>query len=223
MAVIIAIANGKGGVGKSTIAINLAGMLALKSSSVFLADADPQGSVSDWYHSRKEQDQKTLLHTNLYLSTSPFHAYELSAKLTTIQQEHAFIIIDCGPANDKTTRTVLALAQYVIIPTTPSPYDIRSVKKTIDMVTEGKQSTAITVKPYLLISKKIVGTAIGRDVRDTLSTFKVPIFKTEICQRVALCESGIVGQTIEEYASTSSAADEFKRLSKEVLQWQRQS
>jgi len=91
------------------------------------------------------------------------------------------------------------------------------------MIHEGKNSAGIEVKPYLLISRKIVGTTLGREARQALEVFNVPILKTEVCQRVALCEAGIVGQTIHEYAPNSQAAEEFDNLEKEVLKWQRQS
>lgn len=221
MAIVIAIANGKGGVGKSTIAINLAGTLAKKVKPVLLIDVDPQGSVSDWFNSRKEYLNNNSTHEDLHITQTPWTANEFASKLPSITKNYSFIIVDCGPANDKTMRTVLAISDYTIIPSTPSPYDIRSVKKTTDMLQEGKNSASIKVKPYLLISRKIVGTTIGRDVHDALSVFNIPIMKTEICQRIALCESSIIGQTITEYAPNSQAAIEFEKLGKEVLKWQK--
>jgi len=222
MSLIIAIVNGKGGVGKSTTSINLAGALDKKGKSVFLIDSDPQGTTSDWYESRKKQAAEQLLHKKLFLTDSPWTAEELTAKLKPLSKNYDYIIIDCGPANDSIERTVLTLSGYAIIPVTPSPYDIRSVKKTIDLIQEGKKIGAIKVKSYLLISRKIVGTVLGKEAREALNNFNIPVMKSEISQRIALCESGIEGKTIFEYSPGNPAAEEFDNLRKEVEKWQRQ-
>ncbi len=219
---IISIINGKGGVGKSTVAINLAGALAGKVKKVLLIDADPQGSAIKWFNVRVKQPLDRLLHKNLQATPNPWTDVDIRDRLREEAKKFDFTIIDCGPANDRIERATLVNAHFAIIPVTPSPYDIRSTGDTLDMLAEGK-SAGIRVKPYLLISKKITGTKLGNEVRDALKDFKFPILRTEIYQRIALCEAGIVGQTIFEYASNSQAADEFKNLGKEVLKWKDQN
>ena len=223
MPTVITVANGKGGVGKSTVAINLAGALSKKDKSVFLLDADPQGTSSSWFKIRKEQPNTNLIHKALEATDVPWSPQDLAKRLKEDLKEFSFILIDCGPANDSTTKTALALSDFVIIPVTPSPYDLQSVQKTIHLIHDGRSRGAIRVRPSLLVSRKIVGTNLGREVREALGAFEVPIFKTEISQRVALCEAGIVGQTIHEYAHGSQADTEFINLSEEVLKWRKQN
>ena len=223
MALIISITNEKGGVGKSTVSINLAGILSGNMDSVLLVDSDPQGSTRDWFNRREKLSADTLKHSNITVPADPWTSKELLHNIPEESGNYSLIIIDCGPAHDKITRAALALSHLTIIPITPSPYDIISASKTINLIIEGKKNSKLTVNPYLLISRKIVGTVLGDEIRGSLKIFDIPIFKTEICQRISLCESGIEGKTIDEFTLNSKATEEFKKLGKEVIKWQNQN
>lgn len=215
---IISIINLKGGVGKSTISINLAAYLS-NSFKVFLVDSDPQGSTSAWFRVRLKNYPDKLHHKNLDSSETSFSFEDLKT-LKHKFKNYDYIIIDCPPEDDKIMRTALVISDYAIIPVTPSPFDITSSGKTFNIIEEGLQSRAIKIKPIILISQKVTGTIFGEEARSALRIFNLPIFKSTIGFRMASKRIGVLGKTIFEYPK-SKAAEEFTKLGKEFLKWQK--
>ena len=219
MASIIAISNIKGGVGKSTIAINLAAYLSTP-AEVLLVDADPQGSVCDWFRIRK---QGHLRNARLAVSEQPYSAALLQNNIQEDSQGFDFVVIDCPPEDDVILRTAMSVADFCIIPVTPSPFDLRSANKTVKTIKNGLASGAIDINPRIAISKKITGTVLAREARAALEVFNIPIFSTEISQRIAFAEAGVSGKSIFEYEPASQAAAEFNQFGKEALAWLKHS
>lgn len=218
MSYTIAIVNQKGGVGKSTIALNLAAALSDSTHSVFVIDADPQGTLSMWARARQTSPK---INTNITITQKSWTAEEI-LKLTQ-PPNYDFTIIDCGPANNKVAKAALMVSTLALIPISPSPLDIDSARTTIELIQQGAVRGAVKIKAYLIVSKKIVGTNLAKEAHQAAQMLNFPILETEISQRIALCESAITGQSILEYAPNSLAAEEFIALGKEVKKCLKQS
>jgi len=203
---IISLVNQKGGVGKTTIAINLASSFAKRGHETLLIDADPQGSVLQW--------QSIVDNQTIDVRHIPRAA--LHEKIDTLYRDYRHIIIDCPPAIGDITRSALVVSNLAIIPIGPSPLDIWSSKETIDLIKQARKvNSKLTRK--LLICKKIVGTRIGREAREALNTYRLTIFETEIGQRVAYIEAMITGLSVLQYQPRGEAANEIRTLSQEII------
>ena len=92
---------------------------------------------------------------------------------------------------------------------------LAGAKEIIDLMNEASVYKP-TLKRAFVINRKIVNTAIGRDVAEVLSTYPIPVFETAICQRVAFAESATQGLTVYELDPEMLAAQEMNQLAKEV-------
>jgi len=206
--VIISVQNQKGGVGKTTLAIHISHALALtKKARVLLVDADPQGSARDWSAARSDDPPFTVIAIDRPV---------LHRELPKITADYDHIIIDGPPRASELARSAISAADLVLIPVQPSPYDVWAAQEIISLV---KEATVFkeNLKAVFAINRKIVNTAIGRDVSEALSGFEIPVLKAQICQRVAFAESAATGQTVLETDPKGSAAKEIKAIVKEIL------
>jgi len=199
---IIGLTNQKGGVGKTTVAVNLAGALARRPLRVRLVDTDPQGSVLQW-HSVGGGEAPFAVH---------HHPRPLARReLKSLARGCDHVVIDTPPALGDIVASVLRLVDLAVVPVGPSPLDIWSSRETIARIRSRKD-----VDARLLVARRIVGTRVGRDARDAIESYRMPVFRTEVCQRIAYVEAMIAGKTVFDFAPHSEAAAEMEALGREV-------
>lgn len=204
---IITLLNQKGGVGKTTLALHIATGLSQKGSKCLVIDADKQGSALDWGASREEPP----LFPILGLPKATLHR-----EVLRVAKDYDHVIIDSPPHANDVARSAIMASDLIIIPVQPSPYDVWASEETVTLVSEAAPLKE-NLKTAFVINRKIVNTAIGRDVVDTLSNYEFPVLSSQICQRVAFAESAATGKTVLEIEPESLAAHEIQALVSEIL------
>lgn len=208
---IIAFLNQKGGVGKTTLTIHIATALALQGRRVLLVDADPQGSALDWADCRDGDPLFPVI--GLPIKT-------LHKDIPAHAQNYDDIIIDGAPRVNELARSAIMAADMVIIPVQPSPYDVWAAKEIVELLHEASAFKE-TQKSAFVINRKITNTAIGRDVSQALAEFELPVLKAAVSQRVIFAESAAQGSTALEIDPSGIAAQEIKKVVKEITNHQR--
>ncbi len=203
---IISFLNQKGGVGKTTLAVHVASALTQDGSRVLMVDADPQGSALDWAASRKTDP----LFPVIGLPKPVIHK-----ELPSLSRDYAHVVIDGPPRVYEVARSAILASDVILIPVQPSPYDVWAAKEIVDLI--GEASTfKESQKTRFVINRKIVNTAIGRDVAEALSAYAFPVMAAQVCQRVSFAESAAQGETVLETAPESTASQEIQALVKEL-------
>jgi chromosome partitioning protein len=194
---VIVLASQKGGGGKSTLAAHLAVAAEnLGDGPAVLIDTDPQGSLSAWWNVRVS-DSPALAPTTIA---------ELPAKLEALAAAgYAVAIVDTPPAITDAIGAVVASADLVLIPTRPSPHDLRAVGSTVVLVqaagkpfvfavTQAKPNTRLTVQAIAALSAH--GQVVPAIVHD----------------RVDFAGSMIDGRTVQETDARGRSAKEIADL-----------
>lgn len=203
---IISFSSLKGGSGKTTLAVHLAHAITLGKARALLIDADPQGSAQGWAAAREEKTPFPVVG----MARNTLHR-----DLPELMGNYDHAVIDTPPRVSALARTAILAADLVLIPVQPSSYDVWAASETVQLIEEARGFKP-ELRSAFVINRKIVNTAIGKDIRDALGEYNIPTLETTIGQRVAFAESS-AGYSVVELGSSSTASKEIKALAKEVL------
>ena len=207
---IIAVAGRKGGVGKSTIAGNLAAEFAAMGRSVIVLDADPQHSLAAW----ASQGQGMLSHCVEKVKAAD--ADTLRARARSAEKDVDLVIIDTPPGMPEITYQAALVADLLLLPCGPSPLDLFSLKEALSLALKARAERR-SKRPRIRFvpSKVLLNTNLGRSLSSSLEEMGKKVLPP-IGQRIAVAEAVVTGLTVCEYAPNSVARMEFRDLAKAV-------
>lgn len=209
---IIVVTNQKGGSGKTTVTMQLAGSMAQQGRSVLIVDADPQGSATRWASSAPEDNVFPADVVGLSNAGSKVHQ-----EVKKFIDKYDWIFIDCPPAVDSPApQSALLIADLAIVPIIPSPPDLWAgigIKELIERVKGLNEELLVRIVPNMC-QKNI---KLSKEALDVLKEFEMPIAQSCLSLRTAYRQAAAVGGTVFSIGnSAKSAIKEIEALRAEI-------
>lgn len=204
---VVGILHGKGGVGKSTVAVNLARSLQLRGHDVVIIDCDAQGTAQSWRSSRSDDAELPAVFT-------VDKASALESDLWRPSGSFDVAIIDGGAHLDKMHAAIIKASDLVLVPVQPSPTDIWATEAIVDLI-KGRQEVSGGPDAAFVISRRKAGTKLGDSVRDVLSRFELPVWDGT-CDRVVYAQAMGKGKSVVEM-NNAKARREIESITDNVL------
>jgi len=206
---IVALLNQKGGVGKTTLALHVAGEWARKGQRVTLIDADPQGSALDWSQQRSREGRPRLFGVvGLARDTLHREAPELA-------HDADHIVIDGPPRVAGLMRSALLAADLVLIPVQPSPLDGWASAEMLALLSEARIYRP-KLRARFVLNRCGARTIIARETAETLADHDPPVLRTTIGQRVIYADAAQSGRLAFEINDDGPAAREIAAIVTEI-------
>ncbi|MEM7587211.1 MAG: ParA family partition ATPase [Acidobacteriota bacterium] len=207
---VLAIANSKGGVGKSTLATNLAVEATLSGLSVLLVDTDPQASSAVFAATRDESRPAFRL---IQMSQPILHR-----EIPELAEPYDLVILDTGARENKTFRSALAAAHRVLVPITPSAYDIWASEDVFALIDEIGSTRDLETR--VVLNQVIPRTRVAQEALEALAELTdelgAVLVNTRIHARVAWKMAIGEGLSVTEYEPSGAAAAELRALWREL-------
>jgi chromosome partitioning protein len=205
---IIVVANSKGGVGKSTLAVHLAAWLHEQGHSVILADCDTQHSSSEWAHEAVPEVKTVRL-------ADPD---EILDRLPALGQEADYVIADGPGSNTETSRALLLRADLALVPCKASMLEVRALAQATNVLRQAQDIRG--GQPRALIILSMVGKTyrLTRDMKDAAAALELPLAKTALTLKQIYADAPGQGAVVWQMASRGrEAAEEVRALFTEIL------
>ncbi|MBT2185699.1 AAA family ATPase [Sphingobium nicotianae] len=194
---ILALASQKGGSGKTTLSGHLAVQAQRAGAGpVVLIDIDPQGSLSDWWNERTED----------YPAFAQTTVARLAIDLETLRQQgFKLAVIDTPPAITMAIQSVIGVAELIVVPTRPSPHDLRAVGATVDLCERAGKPLLFVVNAATPKARITSEAAIALSQHGTVA----PV---TIHHRTDFASSMIDGRTVMDFDPNGKSAKEIEAI-----------
>ncbi len=189
---IILIGSEKGGVGKSTLATNLAVLFATYGNDVVIVDADRQGTCANWAQDRSENENVKIDCVRQYDNLKP--------TLDSLKKRYKIVIVDCQGRISQEMRTGLLSADIVIVPFKPSQWDLDTLPSMLNVIKEAKDFNE-KLTSYAVMTMAPTNPSMD-DLNQAKDFFKnyddITLLNTAICERKIYKEAASMGLSVIE-------------------------